>query len=317
MKPIMLFTVLMIFFVQPLSAQITDEFEDATLQQAWTWMREDAAYWRLEGGALIIHTQPGALNGMEFNNVRNMLLQPVTEVDDVTFETQVTFAPGYEYRNAGILYRIDDDNYIRVSRGIHEGKDDIWFEWELDGTPQFVYAESPAPMTCQLQLSILPGGAFRASWSIDGKVWQHFAERSITFPPRPASVGLQASNGDGMAAARIPVPAIFQYFRVYIPVSVHAVAAVGAIHVGSAYPAPLRVGEAVTIPVHAGEGAMLRWRVTDLLGREIRNSGGERMLSRGSHRVLLRPALPASGVYLLHIEAGGRRNTQRLVVTGR
>jgi hypothetical protein len=307
---------LLLLILQPLTilAQLSDEFSGDTPISDWTWQREDASRWKMQQDALVIYTQAGALNGVLFNNVRNMLLQAVTKTSDVSFETELTFDPMYEYRNAGILYHIDDDNYIRLSRGIYDGHDDIWLEWELAGVTQFVYASSAQPLTCKLMLTILKNGSFRASWSLDGSEWKHFAEQSIAFPQRPAFVGLQAANGDGMAASRVPTAAIFQYFRVFSPTAVEPSAGVTQLSIGAPHPSPLKPGQAVMVNVSLNRSASVRCSVTDLLGREVSRSEELGVLAPGVHTVAFRSMPATPGMYLLHVQAGGLRVTRRLVL---
>jgi len=315
MKHTTLYALLLLLLALPLRAQVTDEFDEDQLRSEWTWLREDVTRWKLQPDVLVIYTQPGALNGVLFNNVRNMLLQPVTTTSDVSFETELTFDPMYEYRNAGIVYYIDDDNYIRVSRGIYEGHDDIWMEWEVAGITQFVYAAATAPLSCRLQLSILKDGSFRASWSEVGMGWKPFAHQAIAFPTGAATVGLQAANGDGMAAARSPVAAIFQYFHVNKPVSVAAMATAQRLFIGAPYPSPARLGESTTVQITTDRPTSLRYTVTDLLGREVLHVQNLGIVAAGSHNLILRIVPPVPGVYLLHFENGGQRTTRRLVLT--
>jgi len=204
MKKTSLFAMLLLFLSLPAWAQVSDDFEGDKLNPGWSWLREETSRWRLMQGSLIIYTQPGALNGVLFNNVRNLLVQPYSRTTDITIETRLTFDPLYVFRNAGLLYYIDDDNYIRVSRGIYDGHDDVWMEWEVAGVTQFIYAGAMRPLSCYLRLDIMSGGRFRARRSLDNITWTSFADRTIAFPAQPVFAGLQATNGDRLSAARDP-----------------------------------------------------------------------------------------------------------------
>ncbi|MCZ7557516.1 MAG: hypothetical protein M5R41_14045 [Bacteroidia bacterium] len=314
MKRIHMLALVLLLLPLTVLSQTSDEFDSDRPISAWTWLREDASRWKMQQDALVMYTQAGALNGVLFNNVRNMLLQPVTRTSDVSFETELGFDPYYEYRNAGILYYIDDDNYIRVSRGIYDGHDDIWLEWEVAGVTQFVYASSSQPMMCKLMLSILKDGAFRASWSLDGKDWKHFAQQSIAFPSRPAMVGLQAANGDGMAASRVPTTAVFQYFRVHLSTTVSAAPAAMQFSVGMPHPSPLRAGQVAMVDIHMSHAASVRYNVTDLLGREVAQAEELGVLPAGTQSMTFRVVPKTPGLYLLHVHAGDQRVTRRLVL---
>ncbi len=317
MKSTKLCTVLLLLLAMPLVAQFSDEFDTDQLNTGWRWLREEPSRWRLEQDVLILYTQPGALNGVLFNNVRNLLVQPCTPGKDFTIETELTFDPGYEFRNAGLLYYIDDDNYIRLSRGIYEGHDDIWFEWEVAGVTQFRFADAQRPLTCQLKLSIMLGGRFRGSWKLDNTDWNIFADQTIAFPAQPIMVGLQAANGDGMVASRTPISAIFEYFRVGAAVSVNPSVAPLKLTFGAPHPSPSIAGGDVAVPFTTDRVTPLRWRVTDLLGREVLRAQELGPISPGTHTLVLPMRIATPGVYLLHLESGWQRATRRIVLNRR
>jgi regulation of enolase protein 1 (concanavalin A-like superfamily) len=91
----------------------------------WTWVREDKAAWKLEAGALKIKAQPGTLF-YKTNNAKNVLLRksPVagTEAERIVFEATVASAPSKDAEQVGILFYIDDDNYVKVVREYLKGK---------------------------------------------------------------------------------------------------------------------------------------------------------------------------------------------------
>jgi regulation of enolase protein 1 (concanavalin A-like superfamily) len=95
------------------------------LSNGWTWVREDAAGWKLEGGALKIKTQPGTLF-YKSNNAKNVLLRksPVagTEAQRIAFEATVENAPAKDAEQVGLLFYIDDDNYVKIVREYLKGK---------------------------------------------------------------------------------------------------------------------------------------------------------------------------------------------------
>ena len=317
MKNTFLLELLLLFLALPLRSQVSDDFEGDRLIPGWSWLREETSRWRLMQGSLIIYTQPGALNGVLFNNVRNLLVQPYSPGREISIETRLIFDPLYEYRNAGLLYYINDDNYIRLSRGIFDGHDDVWMEWEVAGVTQFVYAGAMRPLSCYLRLDIMSGGRFRARWSLDSIIWKDIADRTIAFPAQPVFVGLQAANGDGMAAPRDPISAIFDYFLVIDGVSVDPLAGPVRFTLGNARPSPARAGEMVTVSFSTDRAARLSWRLTDLLGREILPTRDLGMLSSGKHDLHLPLYISTPGVYLLHLQGGEYRATQRIVVSTR
>ena len=313
-------TILLALLLLPslLYSQFSDEFDSTTLKAGWTIQREDTNAWHFGNGNFTIRTQPGALNGIAFNNVRNMLLQPVTNDDAVIYEASLTFYPWYTLRNAGILYRYDDDNYIRVSRGINEGHDDVWLEWELNGQTHFVYANAPVlaeGLPYYLRLEVPGGNRYRAYWSIDGTNWTLISDESIAFPTSAHTVGIQAANGDGLLATRYPASAEFHYFRVLDPTPVVATRSVPReLRVGEPWPSPMARGGTVHVTVESTGADNIRTWITDLLGNR---RGVERVhgvapagLRTVSHSVGMLPR----GVYFLHVESGATRIVRRIVV---
>jgi regulation of enolase protein 1 (concanavalin A-like superfamily) len=94
-------------------------FEDpfgAALADGWSWVREDAKAWRLEGGALHVRALPGTIWEKE-NTAKNVLVRALPAgVDAVTVEVTVTSAPALQAEQAGLLWYSDDDHYIKLVR---------------------------------------------------------------------------------------------------------------------------------------------------------------------------------------------------------
>lgn len=112
----------------PALAQDKPLFEEKfgeKLSEGWSWVREDAAGWKLEGGALKIKTQPGTLFYKQ-NNAKNVLLRkpPVAGTADapIAIEATVESAPAKDAEQVGLLFYIDDDNYVKIVREYLKGK---------------------------------------------------------------------------------------------------------------------------------------------------------------------------------------------------
>jgi hypothetical protein len=93
----------------------TDNFDGPTLENRWTWVREDNSHWSLTDnpGFLRIIAQPGSLYGAIGNN--NILLTGAPS-GNYQITTRVTISPIENFQGAGIIVYQDDDNYIRLSR---------------------------------------------------------------------------------------------------------------------------------------------------------------------------------------------------------
>lgn len=327
MKTTIVLTIMLFICATDIRAQFSDEFNHDVLATGWSWLRESPSNWRLGGGALTISTETGALNGFHFNNVRNMLLQPIPHGDTFVMDTELRFEPYWTLRNAGLLYYIDDDNYIRVSRGINEGHNDIWMEWEIDGITQFRYAaaavgtlEEPVP-EFRLRLTRLSDTEFSASYQMNMGIagwsgWDSFASAAIAFPAGSVRIGLQAANGDGIMATTSPVQANFNYFHYNTTTSVRPLReSAVAFSVTSAHPSPSVAGTSLTMIVTTDRAAALQWRMTDILGREVIRPRTLGYLGRGTHTITVPTGALPPGVYLWQISAGESRATRRILLT--
>lgn len=103
----------------PAEPPATVLFEDpfgAMLADGWSWVREDAKAWRLEGGTLHVRALPGSLWEKE-NTAKNVLVRALPPVDGpVAVEVTVLSAPVIQGEQAGLLLYGDDDHYIKLVR---------------------------------------------------------------------------------------------------------------------------------------------------------------------------------------------------------
>ncbi|MFZ1729680.1 MAG: T9SS type A sorting domain-containing protein [Bacteroidota bacterium] len=327
MKTSILLTFLLFLAAENLEAQFSDEFNQDVLDNGWSWVRESPSNWELSGGSLTIFTERGALNGERFNNVRNLLLQPLPGNADFTMDTELNFFPYWTQRNAGLLYFIDEDNYIRVSRGINDGHDDIWLEWETDGQTHFVYADAGSIAGAlgndfRLRLKKEYGNRYSASYQLGSlsagwTSWNSFATETISFPQGSVSVGLQAANGEGLAITELPEKAKFNYFNFETkPSSVLPLHAAGvAFSIEAAHPSPSAAGSVLTIIVSTDRAAALQWRMTDILGREVIEPQMLGYRESGSHSITVSTGSLPPGVYLWQINAGTSSAMKRILLT--
>lgn len=318
--------VLLILFSVAAEGQFNDEFDGQTPESGWEWVRENPAHWSVSGGALLILTERGALNGMQYNNVRNMLLQPLNYQDDFTMDTELRFEPEWLFQNAGLVYYMDDDNYIRVSRGIHDARNTIWLEWESGGETHFRYLETPLPihepdLVYRLRLIRREGNVFSASYRLqvnggEWSGWDAVAGDTIDFPAGQVHIGLQAANGDGLYTTVDSEQARFNWFHFNTGTAVQPMARTPAdFRITDVHPSPVSAGQPVVVALTLDRRAELDWRMVDLLGREVLPTRGLGALSTGAHRFVLPTGSLAPGVYLLHMTGGGVRATRRILIT--
>lgn len=309
-----LFLALLLPMSFALQAQgFNDEFDGPALDPRWTWLRERASSWMLWSGMLEITTERGALNGTSFNNVRNMLLQ-AAPAETFWCETRVHFRPKYVFHNAGILYYVDDDNYIRVSRGILENHNGLWMEYEVDGQTGFLHVDDVTEDVVTLRLSRYNDTQFTASYSLDGAHWYLIAQKTLPLE-RSGSIGIQAANGDGLGARGDDRPAQFEYFRVNITTGTGVTPEAGqdALRVLEQFPNPVKAGQQGGITIQLDQPSTVRMTLVDLLGR-VHWRGGQMQLPPGRHALHFSSAGLTPGVYLLYITTGSRHVSRRMTI---
>jgi len=129
---------LVLLFVAQDPALFEEKF-GAKLGDGWGWVREDAAAWKLDSGALKIKCLPGSI-WYKKNDAKNFLLRrfPVaaTEAAPLAIEVTVDSAPETNAEQCGLFLYYDDSNYIKLIRECNKGKPGIVLARELKGIPE-------------------------------------------------------------------------------------------------------------------------------------------------------------------------------------
>lgn len=234
----------------PLYAQgFDDEFDKSTLAPGWTWVRENPDFWIMTGTQLQIKTQLGALNGQDYNDVHNILLQ---DAPAGTFrcETKLYFFVQEALHNAGLIYYVDDDNYIRVSRGKFNNVNGLWMETEVNGVTGFSYVNPMTSADVYLRLSRTGSTTFLATYSLNGTEWYEIGREITGFASSATPrIGLQAANGSGLSATRLEIPAKFDYFRVSLT-SVESPGSPASPEALTLSPHPIEAGARTVVTLH-------------------------------------------------------------------
>lgn len=303
-----------------LPAQTYDDFTSSSLNPVWSWVRESPSNWSLVAGYLTIVTERGALTTGRFNNVQNILLQDVPDEDVIRMETKLLFSPESWLHNAGLIYYIDDDNYIRVSRGMYPDDDGIhyngvWMEWEQNGVTLFHFVNDIRSDTTWLRLTCAYDTVFHATYSIDGTTWLDIGRESLTFTGGSARAGLQAANGDGLGVMGRNLPAHFDYFGME-PTGIRQSALLPSrLAIVTVYPHPLTSEEHAVATIRLGRADLVRWYFTDMLGRRFGVSQAHGRLQPGLHHITFSLRDVPAGVYFLHVAAGNTLAVQSILLT--
>lgn len=171
---------------------VTDAFEGPALAPGWRWVREDPAQWSLAArpGYLRVMGQGGDLY-QAGNNNRNLLLREAG-ASEFRLETCIDgFSPQRNFEQAGLIIRLDDDNYLKLVRAYVE-RPALYLAVERDGR----YTQEGADLAGDrvwLRL-VLRDGAVRAflKTAADGP-WRRFGRRTpLDFAPREVGLVVQS-----------------------------------------------------------------------------------------------------------------------------
>lgn len=152
----------------------TDEFDSSTLDPAWSWVRQDGSNWSLteSPGNMRIKCQTGDLFQTD-NTAKNLLLRSAP-AGDWTVTGKLTFNPGSNYQQAGIMAYKDDDNYIKFTRAYSDGNR-LSAAKETGG----VYMQSlPSEASTVLYLKVVKSAnTYTLSYNTDGSTnWTQVAQ---------------------------------------------------------------------------------------------------------------------------------------------
>ncbi|WP_432955651.1 ThuA domain-containing protein [Micromonospora haikouensis] len=195
----------------------SDEFGGTALDKCrWNAiLREDAATYRVTGGALQIDVPNGDIYGTGNTGPTNFILQTAPS-GDWTLETKVDGSLlAEQYQQAGLIVHADDDNYVKFdfivdNQAGQEVSRRIEFRSEVGGTIQ-----DPQPQASNLTSGVWHlrvarvGNDFTGSYSADGQEWTTLGTVSNTAVGATPKIGLFTLG----ANAATSKTASFDYFR--------------------------------------------------------------------------------------------------------
>jgi putative membrane-bound dehydrogenase-like protein len=119
-------------------------FEDrfaGKLAEGWSWVREEPKAWQVEKGALVLRTLPGYLHAGR-NNSKNILLRALPPGDHLAVEVMLEGdEPKVEFEHAGLVWYVDDDNYVSLFKEVLGKKTKLQMVTEKAAKPSFHVAE--------------------------------------------------------------------------------------------------------------------------------------------------------------------------------
>ena len=174
-----------------------DKF-DGKLADGWTWVREDKKAWRVDADGLHVRNQFGTLWG-KGNDARNVLLRALPEAPGSVLAVDVTVQqkPVINAEQAGVIYHLDDDHYVKLIFEALEGKSWIVMAREVGGEGN-VAGKIPLPNVApRLRMLVTPDGLRGQFLGKDGR-WEDVGK--CDFPGdeaarKTARVGLVCHGG--------------------------------------------------------------------------------------------------------------------------
>lgn len=142
----------------------------------WTWLREVPEATKVGDGVLCLRSMPGTLWG-DNNSARNFLLRPAQpQRDGLASEITVTNHPTLQGEQGGMIWYIDDDNYVKFIKENLQGSVWIVLAREEEAKSVLVSRLPVETESARLRLSRVGGtmvGQFRTS---DEDAWQTVGE---------------------------------------------------------------------------------------------------------------------------------------------
>ncbi len=183
-----------------------DQFDSATLDSRWEWIREDLTHWSLteRPGFLRITTQDGSLPD---NTAENILLTNPT-LEDYKITTKVDFSPTENVQNALLITYQDNENFFMLRRRYANGDEVSILHRFGEGVN---YVTSPLSGE-ETYLRITKYGDLHVgSYSLDGNTWIDVGQFNASFTD--PKVGLMTYQYAPTSTIPAEIPADFDFFE--------------------------------------------------------------------------------------------------------
>lgn len=171
-------------------------FEDkfaGKLGDGWTWVREDAASWKVDAGALKLKCLPGSI-WYKKNDAKNLLVRrpPMagTEAAPVSIEVTLDSAPEANAEQCGLFLYFDDANYVKLVRECNKGKPGIVMAREQKGIPESLPPKEELKGPIQLRI-VWSGVKLSGSYKAAGD-WVALGDYDLPASDAELKIGLAA-----------------------------------------------------------------------------------------------------------------------------
>ncbi|HLY74810.1 MAG TPA: hypothetical protein VKU80_11890 [Planctomycetota bacterium] len=199
----------LLFLVQ--DAALFEEKFGPKLGEGWTWVREDATAWKLDGGALKVKCLPGSI-WYKRNDAKNFLMRrlPIapTEAAPIAIDVTVDSAPETNAEQCGLFLYYDDLNYVKLIRECNKKKPGIVLARKQKGFPESLPAKEELKCPIQLRL-VVTASRVSGSYKAAGD-WVALGDYDLPESEAELRIGLGAHG----AAADADRWATFTAFRI-------------------------------------------------------------------------------------------------------
>ena len=180
------------------AAPIFEDTFDKKLADGWTWVREDKTAWRVETDGLHVRNQFGTLWG-KGNDARNVLLRalPDAKGESLAIDVTVRHKPLINAEQAGLIYHLDDDHYVKLIFEALEGKSWIVMAREVGGEGNVV-GKVPLPSDAPRLRLVIDPDSLRGQFLGKDEKWEDVGK--CDFPGdetarKTARIGLVCHGG--------------------------------------------------------------------------------------------------------------------------
>jgi hypothetical protein len=199
----------LLLFLVPAFAEATAGWQEKVLVEekfvgklsdGWTWVREDTAGWKLDGGSLKIKAQPGKI-WYKTKTAKNVLLRKLPEKGTadapLSMEVTVDSTPEVSAEQCGLYLHFDDGNFVKIIREHVKGKTNVMMVREVKNIPEPQQPKEEAATPVRLKL-VWSGAKVSGAYKTSGD-WIPIGDVDCPVPDGSASVALAAHGAPAEA----------------------------------------------------------------------------------------------------------------------
>jgi len=170
-----------------------ETFAGGKLGEGWSWVREDAAGWKIEPGVLKVKCLPGSI-WYKKRDAKNLLLRKMpaaaTAEAPVAVEVTVDSDPETNAEQCGLFLYYDDANYVKLIRECNRKKPGIVLARQAKGFPESLPPKDEPKGPIRLRL-VWSGAMVAGSYKAGGD-WVALGEYEMPESTSELRIGLGA-----------------------------------------------------------------------------------------------------------------------------